>query len=216
MLLYGASGHAKVIIDCLKSSYVSISGVFDDDPVKSTILEYPVLGKYYNEFMPEENIIISIGDNLIRRRISNIVSHSFGTVFHKSAVISNTARIDCGTVIFHNSVIQSSAIIGKHVIINTASSVDHECIIDDYVHVSPNATLCGNVSVGTGTHIGAASVIVPNVNIGKWVTIGAGTVIISDIPDYAVVVGNPGRIIKYKDKNKYELKNLAVVAPYGV
>ena len=38
-----------------------------------------------------------------------------------------------------------------------------------------------------------------NIKIGKWVTVGAGAVIIKDIPDYAVVVGNPGRIIKYKE-----------------
>jgi acetyltransferase EpsM len=88
-------------------------------------------------------------------------------------------------------------IICKHVIINTAASVDHDCKIADLVHISPNSTLCGNVKVGFGSHIGAGSVINPNITIGKWCIIGSGAVIIRDIPDYAIVVGNPGKIIKY-------------------
>jgi len=47
-----------------------------------------------------------------------------------------------------------------------------------------------------GPHVGAGAVVIPNIIIGKWVTIGAGAVIIKDIPDFAVVVGNPGRVIK--------------------
>ncbi len=86
--------------------------------------------------------------------------------------------------------------IGKHCIINTAASIDHECVLEDFVHISPNATLSGGVYVGEGTHIGSGAVIVPNIKIGKWATIGAGAVIIRDVPDYATVVGNPGRIIK--------------------
>jgi len=44
------------------------------------------------------------------------------------------------------------------------------------------------------------SVIDSTVTIGKVVTIGAGAVILKDIADYSVVVGNPGRLIKYNDK----------------
>lgn len=87
-------------------------------------------------------------------------------------------------------------------IVNTGASVDHDCKIDDFVHISPRATLCGNVIVGEGTQVGAASVIIPGIKIGKWCTIGAGTVIIRDVPDYAVVVGNPGKVIKFNNQNK--------------
>jgi acetyltransferase EpsM len=53
------------------------------------------------------------------------------------------------------------------------------------------------VQVGEGTHIGIGACVVQGIKVGKWATIGAGAVIIKDVPDYAVVVGNPGRIIKY-------------------
>jgi acetyltransferase EpsM len=55
------------------------------------------------------------------------------------------------------------------------------------------------VKVGEGTHIGIGSSVIQGITIGKWVTIGAGAVIIRDIPDFAVVVGNPGKIIKYNE-----------------
>jgi acetyltransferase EpsM len=67
------------------------------------------------------------------------------------------------------------------------------------VHISPNSTLCGNVKVGEGTHIGAGATILPNIEIGKWCKIGAGSVVTKKIPDYSVVVGIPGKIIKKVD-----------------
>jgi len=196
MLLYGASGHCKVIIDCLTSNNIPVEGIFDDNPELKTLTGYKVLGSYSRAILPGSGIILSIGINHIRKRISQNIKHKFCLVIHPSAVVSNTALINEGTVVFHASVIQPYAVIGRHVIINTSATVDHDCIIEDYVHISPNATLCGNVAVGEGTHVGAGSVIIQGIKIGKWATIGAGSVIIRDVPDYAVVVGNPGRIIK--------------------
>jgi acetyltransferase EpsM len=62
----------------------------------------------------------------------------------------------------------------------------------------PRVVLCGNVSVGEGTLIGAGATVIPGIKIGKWVTIGAGAVVVKDIPDYAVAVGNPAKVIKVK------------------
>ncbi len=202
MLLYGASGHGKVIIDCLETQEQEITGIFDDDINKKKILEYKVIGKYNSNKFENEEIIISIGDNDIRKNVSEIIKHKFGIALHSSATISRNVKIDGGSVIFHKSILQSSVTIGKHVIINTAASIDHDCEVGDFVHVSPNATLCGNVKVGEGSHIGAGAVIIPNITIGKWAMIGAGSVVTKDVPDYSVVVGNPARKIK-TIKKKY-------------
>jgi acetyltransferase EpsM len=59
-----------------------------------------------------------------------------------------------------------------------------------------NVSVSGNVSIGEGTLIGTGAVILPNIKIGKWCKIGAGAVVTKDIPDYSVVVGVPGKIIK--------------------
>lgn len=198
-LLYGAGGHAKVIMNCLIENGYSAIALFDDNPAINSFYDLSVYHNYDREIYPDSYLIISIGNNTIRKRIASVILHRSGIVIHPRASISKMADIEGGTVVFQNAVIQPSVKIGKHCIINSSSVVEHDCSIADYVHVSPNATLCGGVSVGEGTHIGAASVILPELKIGSWATIGAGAVVIQDIPDFAVVVGNPAKIIKYNN-----------------
>ena len=196
MILYGASGHAKVVIDCIFANKVDIKGIFDDNPDLKFLNDVKVIGTYQHDQLPNEKIIISIGDNLTRKEVSQKVKHTFGKAIHPSAIISEFAQIDDGTVIFHRSIVQSGCSVGKHCILNTMSSIDHDCVLEDFVHISPNAVLCGNVKVGEGTLIGAGASVIPGIHIGKWCVIGAGAAIIDDVPDHTVVVGVPGRVVK--------------------
>ena len=192
MNLYGASGHAKVIIDILRSQNIEIEAIYDDNEAVLGLLGIPVL--HQKEI--GSPLIISIGNNKIRKRIAENLNLEYGTAVHSSSIISPYATLGVGTVIMQGAIIQSCAAVGKHCIINTAATVDHDCELQDYVHISPNSTLCGNVFVGEGTHIGAGSVILPGVKIGKWCVIGAGSVVAKDIPDYVLAVGNRCKIIK--------------------
>ncbi len=196
MILYGASGHGKVIRDICLSDNHMISLFFDDNPNLVEFENIPV-SKYNPELFSTYELIISIGNNKIRKKISEFIVHKFGIGVHKSVLFGTGVAIDEGTVAMQGAIIQANSKIGKHCIVNTGASIDHDCVLDAFVHISPHTTLCGNVRVGEGTHVGAAAVVIPGVKIGKWCTIGAGAVIINDVPDYAVVVGNPGRIIKY-------------------
>lgn len=192
MFLYGASGHAKVIIEILELNSTEIQGLFDDNPAIKELLGYPCFGSLNKAIT--EDLIISIGDNKLRKKVSERFLSSYGKAIHPSAQISRRTFISEGTVVMGNAIINTGTVIGKHVIINTSASIDHDCRIDDFAHISPNATLCGGVSVGEGTHIGASAVIIPGIKIGKWAIIGAGTVVINDIPDNVTIVGNPGKI----------------------
>ena len=195
MILYGASGHAKVIIDILEQNNITISTIFDDNKDLISVLKYPI--KQINDSTIDDELIISIGNNKIRKTIANkLKNNTFGKAIHTKAIIDKTVKINNGTVVMANTIINASSNIGKHCIINTNAVIEHDCTIDNFVHISPSATLCGNIKVGEGTHIGAGSTIIPNINIGKWCIIGAGSVVIKDIPDNVTVVGNPARIIK--------------------
>ena len=199
MIIYGASGHAKVIIDCLKAREQSVNAIFDDNPEVKKILDLDVRHDYSADLFPGEELIIAIGNNRIRRNLADKISRSNpppAFLSDPSTIISKNVNIGHGTVVLHNAVIQSSTSVGKYVIVNTGATVDHDCILGDFVHIAPNATLCGIVSVGEGTLVGAGAVIIPTIKIGKWCVIGAGSVIIEDVPDYSLVVGNPGKIIK--------------------
>ena len=148
----------------------------------------------------EHEVILSIGSNRIRQKLATSLGVTFGKAIHPDTSLAAEVEIAEGTVVMAGAIINTSTKVGKHCIINTSASVDHDCVIEDYVHVSPNSTLCGTISVGEGTQIGAGAVVIPNLKIGKWATIGAGAVIIEDVPDYAVVVGNPGKVIKYNER----------------
>ena len=199
MILYGASGHCKVVIESLKSNGLTPEIIFDDFKIEKNFCGIP-LKKPERKFVSDKKIIITIGDNPSRKLVHNKLvmydKFEYYTLSHPSAVISPSSEIMPGTVLMPGAVVNAECKIGLHCILNTNSSVDHESILGDFVHVSPNAVLCGLVTVGEGTHIGAGAVLLPGINVGRWCKIGAGTVVIRDVPDFCTVVGNPGRIIK--------------------
>lgn len=198
MYLYGASGHAKVIIDILNSKGIEILGLFDDNPNIKSLLNYTVFGNFSQSTLKNSSLIITIGINATRQKIvSSLPSDiDYGVAIDTSALMSVYARIGCGTVVMQGAVIQSSTVIGRHCIINTQASVDHDCVIEDYVHISPNSCLCGGVSIGEGTQVGAGSIIIPGIKVGKWSLIAAGSVVMKNIPDNVLVLGNPAHVIK--------------------
>jgi sugar O-acyltransferase (sialic acid O-acetyltransferase NeuD family) len=196
--LFGASGHAKVVIEILEQQKKVILGLLDANPAIKSLLDYPVFQEIPRDASGNKSkMIICVGNNANRKRLADQYLATYETAIHPSANISVRSSIGEGTVIMAAVSVNCNAVIGKHVILNTNSSVDHDCVLEDFVHISPNVALAGNVYVGLGSHIGMGGCVIQGTKIGKWATIGAGAVIIADVPDFAVVVGNPGKIIKY-------------------
>ncbi len=202
MYLYGAGGHSKVITDILNSLGTTVIGMFDDSPsmARFKIMEIRDGIRLLGEGFPalDAPLIISVGNNIRRAELASLINATYGTAIHGTAIISDKATIGVGTVVLHGAIVQAGTKIGAHVLINTAASIDHDNTIGDYAHISPHATLCGHVQVGEGTHIGAGAIAIPSIRIGRWCTIGAGAVVIEDIPDFATAVGNPARVIKFR------------------
>jgi acetyltransferase EpsM len=198
MIIYGASGHGKVIADILNKK-----GIFDilfwDDNINTKVNGYCVHKPLLTS--EKDSVIVAIGDNFVRKEIVDKNTFNYVSAIHPNAIIAENVTIKEGTVVMAGVIINPSTIIGKHCILNSSCAIDHDCLLHDFVHVSPNATLSGSVQVGEGSWIGAGATIIHGINIGKWAVVGAGAVILKDVPDYAVIVGNPGKIIKY---NKYE------------
>jgi sugar O-acyltransferase (sialic acid O-acetyltransferase NeuD family) len=200
MILYGVGGHTKVVIDTLNNLEEGVFGVFDEKSDLVSLNGYDVLGEYDDKLFENEELVITIEDNTARKRMVPKIKHRFGTIIHSSAIVSEYVKIGEGTVIVHGSIVQSGTKIGKHCILNTSCVVDHDVQIGAFSHISPNVTLCDNTIIGEGVHIGAGATIIPGINIGKWCVIGAGAVITQNLPDYSLVVGVPGKIIRKLDK----------------
>lgn len=194
MIFYGASGHAKVVIEAWVASGGTVTAIFDDNEKITQLLSYPVKGK----FTPLHHVpcIISVGANKVRKNIADRISAPYGKVVHPDCSISSSSKQGEGTVIMARAVVNADTTIGKHAIINTTASVDHDCVLADFVHIAPGAVLCGNVHVGEGTLVGAGAVIIPGIRIGKWCTIGAGAVVINDVTDNMIIAGNPSKSVQ--------------------
>ncbi len=204
MNLYGASGHCKVVIDAINShdGADTIQAVFDDNPTSNYIANVPVVKVTSEAFIQKLNIVISIGNNAVRKRIAEAIAANYKTIIHSKAIVAKSAKINAGTVVFAGAIINAEASVGEHCIVNSGAIVEHDCSIGNYAHISPNAALGGNVSIGEGTHIGIGASVIQGVTIGKWAIVGAGAVVIKDVPDFATVVGNPAKVIKYTDQKK--------------
>ena len=63
--------------------------------------------------------------------------------------------------------------------------------------------LCEEIVIKKGAWIGAGATILPGVTVGKYAIVGAGAIVTKDVPDYAVVVGIPAKVIKTLDKDKF-------------
>jgi acetyltransferase EpsM len=199
LYLFGASGHSKVIIDILKSNNEIVDAILDDNPKSKSLFGIQVLKSKSFDMLSSQKLIVSIGDNLSRKRVVKRLNNTyFHKAIHSKAVVSSFSAIGDGTVVMAGAILNPATSIGKHCIINTGAIIEHDCVIKDYVHVSPNVALAGAVTIHEGAHVGIGACVIHGVSIGKWSVIGAGAVIIEDVPDFAVVVGNPGKVIKYK------------------
>ena len=90
--------------------------------------------------------------------------------------------------------------------------------IEDKVSIAANVKLISNnhdpydrdvltckpVLIKEGAWIGAGSTILPGITVGKYAIVGSDSVVTKDVPDYAVVVGNPAKIIKYLEPEKFK------------
>lgn len=203
IVLYGASGHGKVIADIISAiPGMELVGFIDDNPGKygRTVGRFPVLGGA--EFLPSllknnvEGVIVSIGHNEVRMQKADLLMSSgykLPTAIHPSAVLAPDVEVGSGTVIMAGVVINAGTRIGRSVIVNTGSTVDHDCVLEDGCHLSPGVHLAGNVCVGNGAHVGIGASVIQNVAIGRGCIVGAGAVVIRDIVPGITVVGVPAR-----------------------
>ena len=203
--IIGGGGHFVAISSLIKDRDWESFFVYDDELTESPISGWKFNGATNNLRLYHkvgDKVFIAVGSNRIRKKLDsslNDLKPEYGILRSINSWQCQSASIGCGTVCMPFSIVNSHSVVGSHVIINNAATVDHECRLGDYVHLSPGVNLGGRVTVGDLTWIGIGASVINDVTIGRNVTIGAGAVVINDIPDNAVAVGVPARIIKYNE-----------------
>lgn len=206
ILVYGASGHGKVVADAALVGGAIVLGFADDAPEKrgATLLGRSVVAaglEEVAEFVRREgaHVALGIGANAARRTLAQRLETagiSLATVVHPSVAISPSVILGPGTVVMAQAAVNPDTRLGRAVIVNTSASVDHDSVIGDFAHLSPGVHLGGTVRVGTGTHLGVGASVRNNLTIGDWAVVGAGAVVVADVPDRVVCYGVPARVAR--------------------
>jgi sugar O-acyltransferase (sialic acid O-acetyltransferase NeuD family) len=200
IFVFGAGGHAKVVIDAIEREGRHVIARVCDDAVNKhgrKVMRYEIRGGRDDLLARKAESgagVVAIGDNGDRMKIASwLVERGcrLVVVVHPAAAVGRDVEIGEGTVVMAGCVINSGARVGRNVIVNTGATIDHDCKIADGVHVGPGSHLCGHVVVGLGTMIGAGTTIVPSVRVGAFALIGAGSTVLVDVPDRVRAGGSP-------------------------
>ncbi|GAA4282100.1 NeuD/PglB/VioB family sugar acetyltransferase [Gaetbulibacter aestuarii] len=214
IVVFGASGHAKVIIDILeKQNKYNIIGLIDSfKPKGETVFEYEILGteedlpyilKTYNIY----GGIIAIGDNYSRMSMYHKIDDlnlnlKYISAIHPRAIIGKNVVIGNGCCIMAGVVVNSDTTLGKHAILNTKCSVDHDCKIGDFSSIAPGATLGGGVMVDYCSAISLGASVIEGLSIGKNTIVGAGSLVLKSIGNNLVAYGVPAKKIRSRTNSE--------------
>ena len=211
LLIWGASGHAKVVADIVRrAGAFEIVGYLDDTrpaPPDATFLGAPLYSSRAAladlRGQGVSHLILGIGNCAARLRLAPWARErgfSLATAIHPFAVVAEGVRIGDGTVAAGGAVINPGTVLGENVIVNTGAVVDHDCVVEDGAHICPGSRLAGDVTVGRGAWVGIGATVIEKVRIGAGAIVGAGAVVIRDVPENVVVAGVPARILREEPK----------------
>jgi acetyltransferase-like isoleucine patch superfamily enzyme len=124
----------------------------------------------------------------------------FGTVFsHAGCRVGRNAYVGCYCCLGEVT-LEDDVLIGSHVSITNGSAQHGISRLDIPIREQPGQW--PHITIGQDSWIGDRAVVMANV--GKHCVIGAGSVVTKSVPDYAIVVGNPAKILRYRNELEVE------------
>ena len=214
ILIIGASGQGKNIALLIEQigGYEIIGFVDDNLEKKDQIIKgYPVLGnldKVLEKFQ-EINVALAIGNSKVLEKIvtklKNINNKQiyFPNLIHPTSQFNQTdVQMQEGNIVNANVIFTTDINIGSYNYFNRCCSISHDVKIGNFCLIHAGVHLSGNSNLGNKVWFGVGSTIIQGLKINNNVTRGAGAVILKDVKENAIMVGNPARLLRYKEVKK--------------
>ncbi|MCT4655716.1 MAG: acetyltransferase [Cohaesibacter sp.] len=206
ILIFGGKFKAKIMVELIREHNLgSIAAIYDpnldhldfDTDVPFINSPGPLL-----EILPNcSHVVPGIGGEhglaryMCAQYFNQVGLKSLNIIHHRACVETQT-MLGVGSQIMAGAVLNKFSSLGDHCILNTNAVVDHDCTLGNGVHIMGGAAVAGNVSIGDFATVGTNATLLPGLTIGKGAYIGAGAVVLQDVPDFAVMVGNPSRYLR--------------------
>lgn len=183
LVLVGAGGHARALVEALAAGGVAVSAYVD----RAACAWLPGAQRFESDDASEghraDGFVIGIGavnpDGLERRldlfRRYAARGWKAPAVVHSAAIVSSSAALGEGCHILAAAVVQPGAAIGAAAIVNTGAIVEHDSMLGEGAHVAPGAIVLGGVRIGACTMIGAGAVVLPGASVPDRMLVPANT-----------------------------------------
>lgn len=179
LVLVGAGGHAKAIVEMMKANGTPFTAYADPRP--AAWLDLP---RIEDEAIGAGTaFVVGLGgvtpQSLHRRLeiLDGLCARGLlvRSAVHPRAIVGDSARIDAGAVVLAGAVVQPGATIARGAIVNTGAIVEHDSEIAEGAHIAPGAIVLGGCRIGACALIGAGAVVLPGARVENGALVPAAT-----------------------------------------
>lgn len=202
IVIAGAGSLGRVMHDFLIAEQ-EIVGFVDDAPELegTNVCGLPVmrLDQIGRLGEPTPEAVVAALDPAARERLAQrllALGIPLARCFSETAFVSPSAQIGIGCNLLPYSFVMNNARVGDFVHLHFNSVIGHDVVVGDYSSFGPQCIIGGNVRIGRKVTLGMGVRVLPNVVIHEAATLGAAAVVTRDVPQGAVVYGNPARQVR--------------------
>jgi acetyltransferase EpsM len=138
--------------------------------------------------------IVQMQQNALRIFGLHIPDFRWARLIDPRAAVADDVALGPGSIVGPFATVDTETTTGAHSFIRPNAFVGHAARIGDFVYVGPNAVICGFSRVEYGAYIAPGAVVRGDAKVGRFAIVGLGAVVTKDVPDYAIVAGNPARM----------------------